>query len=259
MIERWPMFYKRTRHSSPYSRNKLRPWHTGSKKRSMFKWLTDNSEALKIFFAVLAGGYALYLYNDKDYIDRVKNASDVIAKYQETDNYESLVRIEDLWLSKDIVQKRSDLLADKLTGKEYRQYVLDRMRRTHRADFINAARGLNEVSVCAIQGRCDPATMCMYLAQRIQDFRCNYREYVAELSDASASCIVDEASFVADTYCGKWIGMYLGTAEYRDSRDNKCLYDPKTQRSLIGDKCFKSIVYKKPQRPLEWLWERVAP
>lgn len=225
-------------------RSRLRAAGSGARRSGLWTWIKDNDPQIKIVFAVLAGLSVLMEYRAKDYLDRVKNASEQVEKYYGSENHLSLLRLEDLWLSEEVALRRRQLNAGLLHPAGYRGYVADRVSSHHRADFLQAVRGLNNLSICAIQGRCEPSTMCMYVAQRVQDFRCNFRETIAEMSDDNGSCIVDAMNHFVDQLCGKWVGRYMGAQTYRGIEDNECLYDRTAKASKIGKSCTRSLIHK---------------
>lgn len=208
----------------------------------IFHWIKGNNDQLKLLFAILAGLYAISEYRSKDYFDRVKNSVEAIDKFYANDAYNHLIKIEDFWLT--LADKRKLLESGKLDPTEFRNYVHQESK-NYRQDFLKVLRSFKIISICAIQGRCEPATICIHLTQMIQDFRCNFREYLAELSEENGSCILDEVNYFVDLYCRDWIASYMGVPEYSGIKDNICLYDKNNKKSKLGNKCSISIIHKK--------------
>lgn len=209
-----------------------------------WSWVKDNSDQIKIAFALAAGLYAVFEYRSKDYGDRVKNSSDAIEKFQQSSQNKSLAALETFWAD-DLASKRRELSAGTLSSKDYHKAVLEGTKSRHRGDVTGALQGLKSVSICVIQGRCEPITVCHSLAQRIQDFRCNFRDILAELTEDNANCVLDEINYLVDTHCTDWMRVYTGAKVYRSIEDNACLYDPQRNTLRIGDLCKTSIVYKR--------------
>jgi hypothetical protein len=84
----------------------------------------------------------------------------------------------------------------------------------------------------------------MHVALTLQDLRCNFREYISELSEDSGSCVIDEMNYLLDTYCSEWMRVYLGVKQYQSIKDNYCLYNKAHNKPLIAESCIGSIVYK---------------
>ena len=95
----------------------------------------------------------------------------------------------------------------------------------------------------------------MHLSQPTQEFRCAYRSYIAELSADAATCVIDEVNYFLDHYCAEWLSVYLGVKNYRDIKDNICLFDKDKNVSQIGPQCIDSIIYKKWLSPLRKIIE----
>lgn len=177
-----------------------------SKKANVWTWVKENSEPIKIVFAVLAGLYVLLQYKASDHLEHIKVSTDSIEQFYKSDNYASR----------------------------------------------KAARGLQSLSICAIQGRCDAPTMCMYLFHTLEDFRCNFREEIADISYANGACFIDEVDYFLDTYCKEWLITYLGLKSYNNIKDDYCMYDRDRNISFIGEMCVNSIIYK----TREAFWDR---
>jgi hypothetical protein len=214
----------------------------------LWRWIRDNVEPLKVIFAVLAGIFALFEYKSKDYIDRVKNSSDVVDKYFASDEYKALLKIEEFQLSDGYIKKQNQLAQKVISSQEFRVFVANEIKKKYSAEFLRAIRGMKAVSTCAIQGRCEPLSICMYLSQPMEDFRCDFREVVAELSSSNGSCIIDEMNYVLDNYCTDWMSSYMGISKYSNIKDNYCLFDKQKGKSLIGEYCLQSIIFKRPAR-----------
>jgi hypothetical protein len=213
---------------------------------SLWGWVRNNVEPLKVIFVILAGIFALIEYKSKDYVDRVKSSSDVIEKYYAGDEYKSLLKVQEFQWTDAYVVRQAQLAQKSITSQQFRQFVADEIKSKHSADFLKAVRGMKAVSICAIQGRCEPLSICMYLSQSMEDFRCDFRETVAELSTTNGSCIIDEINYLLDNYCTNWMSSYMGIPEYSGIKDNYCLFDKQKSQPLIGDYCVKSIIYKRP-------------
>jgi hypothetical protein len=210
--------------------------------RTVWKWLKDNETQLKIIFAIVAASYALSEYKAKDYLDRVKNSADVLEKFYGGDGYKAVTALDDYWLS--LSPQREQLESNKITATQYRELVTDGVRSSHRPDMLRAIRSLKTVSMCAIQGRCDAASLCTQLAQTMEDLRCNFREYISELSTQNGACIVDEIDYLLDVECKEWLASYLGVSSYRSIKDDFCLFDRGTNSSKLP-MCMESIIFKK--------------
>jgi hypothetical protein len=206
-------------------------------------WVKDNAESLKIIAGVLAAVYALAEYKAKDYIDKVKNSSEVVEKFRRNDEGKALISLQDFYVSQDLSEMRKKLEDHKLGSDEYHKAVHSKLMKEHKKEFLSALRGLKAVAICAIQGRCDPTTLCMHMAQAMQDFRCDFRDVVFELSHDNGSCVVDEVNYFLDNHCTPWMAAYLG-ADYSTIQDNYCLYDKKTKFYFVGPECGISIIYK---------------
>jgi hypothetical protein len=220
---------------------------------NLWAWVRKNVEPLKILLAVLAGTFALVEYKSKDYVDRVKNSSDVIEKYYSGDEYKALLNIHGFQWSDSYTAKQAQLAQKNISSLEFRQFVASEIKGKHGADLLKAVRGMKALSICAIQGRCEPLSICMHLSQSMQDLRCDFREVIAELSAKNGSCIIDEINYLLDNYCVNWISSYMGVTGYSSIKDNYCLFDKQKNLSLIGEYCVKSIIYKRPSSFLDRL------
>src|SRR6202790_115824 len=161
----------------------------------IMKWMRKNSEPLKIIFAAAAGIFALIEYRSKDYVDHVKNTADVIEAFYKSDEFQSLARIDDMWLSDKFVQEREQLTANKITSSEYRDSVRSEVKQKYREDMVKAIRGLKTISICVIQGRCEYVSACMSVAQEMEDLRGNLRESISDLANDNGACAIDEINF----------------------------------------------------------------
>jgi hypothetical protein len=218
----------------------------GGNQSRVWRWIRENVEPLKVIFAILAGLFALFEYKSKDYVDRVKNSSDVVDKYYASDEYKALLKVQDFQWSDAYVAKQTQLAQNNISSQQFRQFVAEGIKRNYSADFIKTVRGMKAVSICAIQGRCEPLSICMYLSQSMQDLRCDFREVIAELSTNNGSCVIDEINYILDNYCANWMASYMGIPKYSSIKDNYCLFDKEKNQSLIGEYCVKSIIYKRP-------------
>ena len=212
----------------------------------LWAWIRANVEPLKVMFAVLAGLFALFEYKSKDYVDRVKNSSELIEKYFASDEYKALVKIQEFQFSEVYVTKQDQLTKKTISSQEFRSFLVGEVKGKYSGDFLKATRGMKSISVCAIQGRCEPLSICMYLSQSMQDFRCDFREVIAELSTTNGSCIIDEINYFLDNFCSNWMSSYMGVEKYSNIKDNYCLFNKSEDRSLIGEHCAKSIIFKRP-------------
>jgi hypothetical protein len=214
--------------------------------RAFWRWIRENVEPLKVIFALLAGMFALFEYKSKDYIERVKSSSDVVDKYFASDEYKALVKIQEFQFSDAYIEKQDQLAQKALSSAQFRSFVAEEIKNRYSSDFLKAARGMKAVSMCAIQGRCEPLSICMYLSQSMEDFRCDFREVVAELSAKNGSCLIDEINYFLDNSCSNWMSSYMGVSKYSSIKDNYCLFDKTQNKSLIGEYCIKSIIFKRP-------------
>jgi hypothetical protein len=231
----------------PRFRPPYRSWETKfepPEKPSIWKWLKDNSESVKIIFAVIAGIYVALQYKANDHIDHVKASTESIDQFYKSDNYTSLLRLEDFWLSEHNVELRRRLENKEITSETYRNILFNLVKMDYYGDLRKAARGLQSVSICGIQGRCDGPTICMYLFHTMEDFRCNFREEIADISYANGACFIDEMDYFLDTYCKDWLTIYLGLSSYNNIKDDYCVYNQTKKVPLIGGMCIDSIIYK---------------
>ena len=106
----------------------------------MWSWIKDNSDALKILFAVVAGLYALTEYKTKDYEDRVKNSAEIIEKLYASSAYEAFTKMQDLLNSEEVSEKRNALRQNRITSKEYHEFVSG-VAKSHQRDFLLAIGG----------------------------------------------------------------------------------------------------------------------
>jgi len=229
----------------PSSTEKSRSEKSGAKK-SFWPWIRENVEPLKVILVILAGMFALFEYKSKDYVERVKNSSDVVDKYFASDEYKALLKIEGFEFSAAYVTKQNQLTQKIISSQQFRSFVANEIKNNYSAEFLKAIRGMKTVSICAIQGRCEPLSVCMHLSQSMQDFRCNYREVIADLSATNGSGIIDEINYFLDNSCSDWMLSYMGVPRYSSIKDNFCLFDKQQGKSLIGEHCTKSIIFKRP-------------
>jgi hypothetical protein len=225
---------------------KAKPSGTNPGPSSPWRWIRENVEPLKVIFAILAGIFALFEYKSKDYVDRVKNSSDTVDKYYASDEYKALLKVQEFQWSDAYIAKQTQLTQKNISSEQFRLFVADGIKNKYSAEFLKAVRGMKAVSICAIQGRCEPLSICMYLSQSMQDLRCDFREVIAELSTNNGSCVIDEINYVLDNYCTNWMSSYMGIPKYSGIKDNYCLFDKQKSQSLIGEYCVKSIIYKRP-------------
>lgn len=218
----------------------------GDSKSSLWRWIRENVEPLKVIFAVLAAIFALFEYKSKDYVDRVKNSSDTVEKYFASDEYKALLKVQEFQWSDAYTEKQTQLAQKNISSQQFRLFVSEGIKNKYSAEFLRAVRGMKAVSICAIQGRCEPLSICMYLSQSMQDLRCDFREVIAELSATNGSCVIDEINYVLDNYCANWMSSYMGVSKYSGIKDNYCLFDRQKNQSLIGEYCVQSIIYKRP-------------
>lgn len=235
------------------------PPHVGSEKNALFAMPRANSlidrtkrisdlckehfELIKFISTVFAAVYAFVEYKERDYIERVKTATEVIEQFNSSDEYQSLVKLQNIHSSTYFSNLRKQLLENKLNSEAYHKEVYSKIIENNRVDFLNALRGLKKISICGIQRRCEPMTLCAFIARTMQDFRCDFRDVIAELSADDGSCVVDEMNHFVDTYCKPWMSMYLGL-KYNDIKDNYCIYKKSSDAYLIGDTCRISLIYK---------------
>jgi hypothetical protein len=216
------------------------------KVKLIFDLLKEYSEPIKIIAAVVAGMFALAEYKSSDYVAKVKAASEIMDKFYLSDGYKALVKLDEFWVSERVSALRQNILTGDDAHK-YRVFIKDAVSKDYNSDFLKSIRAFKEISICAIQNRCDPSSMCMHMSQTIQDFRCNFRENIIALSAANGSCVVDEISFFVDNYCQPWLASYMGVEKYSGVEDNRCLYDKEEKRFTMGEFCSESIIYKKHQ------------
>ena len=194
----------------------------------------------------------LLQYKASDHLEHIKVSTDSIEQFYKSDNYASLLRLEEFWLSQSTVELRRRLEHKDITSDIYRNTIYNLVRANYYGDLRKAARGLQSLSICAIQGRCDAPTMCMYLFHTLEDFRCNFREEIADISYANGACFIDEVDYFLDTYCKEWLITYLGLKSYNNIKDDYCMYDRDRNISFIGEMCVNSIIYK----TREAFWDR---
>jgi hypothetical protein len=219
----------------------------------IWTWLKDNQDSIKIVLAVIAGIFAAIQYKATHYGDRVKNSSDSIATFRSGDGYKATLNLESFFLSSDIRNIRNEIIAKKITSQQFRKRVLELMQDNHKEDVTKAIRGLKDVSLCVIQGRCEPTTACMHVAVAIQDLRCNFREYIEDLSALHSVCVMDEINYFVDNFCQPWMATYLGAKTYSDLKDNACFYNQESKKWWGGDYCETPLTYiKQPS-----LWDQL--
>lgn len=147
----------------------------------VLSFLNTNSDAIKIFFSLLAVVYAAALYHQDFLGKRIERTLEFSEKKDEVELKRALKSVNDYWIQGEGCEILREVRQNKRTNSEWADSGIRFVRNKGvERDVMEVHNYYTDLAICVSRGRCDHKSACEIFAYDIENFRLTYRRFLKD-------------------------------------------------------------------------------